>query len=139
MVKHATGPAVTCPCLSDSKGGKAKMVMPEVVLVDPAPKAVTLQVIDPITGNPHPLDPADVVTGTLTSDNEAVFSVVQDADTLHYTATIPANTPLGSVANLAATVNGTIGGNPQNLTASVKVTINIPPASQPLDLQILIA
>ena len=127
----AKGSPIKCPCLS-SQGA----VMPDVTLTT-APASITLVPID-ANKNPVPLTPADNVTGTLASDSTS-FVIAAGSDTLHYTATIPANTPLGTVANLAATVTGTIQGAAASLTASVKIIINIPPAPVAVDLEIIIA
>ncbi len=137
--KKATGPEVKCPCLT-KKGGKHGLVMPEVTLTDPLPKSITLQPLD-ASGNAVPLTPADNVTGTLVSDNAAALEISSDpgADSLHYVGTIPANTPAGSVANLAATLKGTIQGAPADLSASVKVTISLPPSPVAVDLAIIFA
>ena len=132
--KKGTGPDKKCPALAP-KNVKPNMVMPDVILTDPLPKSLTLQPVD-VNGAPVVLTPADSVTGTLTSDSTN-FTIAAGADTTHYTGTIPANTPTGSVANLAATLTGTIQGAPANLTASVKVTINLPPNPVAVDLQII--
>jgi hypothetical protein len=111
------------------------MVMPDLTLTA-APASITLQPLD-ASGNPVILAPADIVTGTLTSDS-ASFIIGAGADTTHYVATIPANTPLGTVANLAATLTGTIQGAAADLTASVKLTLNIPPVPMATDLEIVL-
>lgn len=133
--KKASGPDLKCPCLA-AKGGPKKAVMPDVTITDPAPKSIALQAID-ASGAVVVLTPADSVTGTLTSDSPN-FVVAPGADTLTYTGTIPAGTPFGTVANLAATLVGTIQGSPANFTASVKLTINIPPSPVAVDLIITI-
>ncbi len=131
--KKAHGPGVKCPCLAP-KGGK-KATMPDVLLTDPLPASVTIQPLD-ASGNPIALTAADIVTCTLTSDSGSL--VISDgADATHFVATIPANTPQGSVANLAATLDGTIQGAPAHLTASVKVTINVPPNPVAVDMAII--
>ncbi len=132
--KKASGPAVKCACLS-KKGGPMKAVMPDITLTDPLPKSITLQPLD-ASGNAVPLTPADNVQGTLTSDAEHL-AITPGPDSLNYVGTIPANTPQGSVANLAATLTGTIQGAAANLTASVKVTINVPPQPVAVDLAII--
>lgn len=132
--KKASGPGVKVQCFAP-KGGK-KAVMPDVTITDPAPKSIALQAIDS-SGNVVVLQPTDSVTGTLTSDSPSL-TIGAGADTLNYVGTIPANTPFGSVANLTATMTGTIQGSPANFTASVKVTINIPPSPVAVDLIITI-
>lgn len=132
--KKASGPEVKCPCLAPKTASK-KMIMPDVILVDPAPKSITLQPLD-ANGNVVALTPADTVQGTLAS-NSPNLAVVQAADTTHYTGTIPANTPFGSTADLAATLNGTIQGAQAALTSSVHVVINIPPNPVAVDLEII--
>jgi hypothetical protein len=134
--KQATGPAIKCPCLCPKTGGM-KAVMPDVVLTNPLPASITLQPLD-ASGAGVPLTPADNVTGTLVSDN-AALTIAAGADATHYVGTIPANTPSGSVANLAATLRGTIKGAAADLAASVKVTINLPPAPTAVDLAIIFA
>ncbi len=134
--KKATGPVVKCPCLS-KKSGPKKAVMPDVVLTDPLPKTIILQPLD-ASGNVVVLTPSDTVTGTLTSDS-AALTISAGVDTVNYVGTIPANTPMGSVANLAATLTGTIRGAPADLTASVKCTISVPPSPVAVDLAIIFA
>ncbi len=135
--KKAHGPAVKCPCLAP-KGSKPKAVMSDVNITDPAPKSITLQPLD-INGGVVTLSSTDSVIGTLVSDNDAALAITAGADTLNYVGTIPANTPMGSVANLAATLKGTIQNAPADLSASVKVTINIPPSPVAVDLAIVFA
>lgn len=132
--KKATGSPIKCQCLRPA--GLKSAVMPDITLTTP-PSSITLQPVD-ANGNPVGLSPTDTAKGTLTSDS-ASFVIGAGADTLHYVATIPANTPLGTVANLSATLFGTIQGAPANLTASVKVTLNIPPTPVAVDLDIIIA
>lgn len=132
--KKATGSAIKCPCLKAKGPGKGA-VMPDVTLTDPLPSTITLQPID-ASGAAVALQPADVVTGTLTSSS-VNLAITAGADTLHYTATIPANTPQGSTADLAATLVGTIQGAPANFTASVHVIIDVPPAPVAVDLNIV--
>ncbi len=133
--KKASGPAVKVPCLS-KKGGPKRAVMPDVTLTDPLPKSITLQPLD-AGGVAVPITPADSVTGTLTSDNDSALAISAGVDSLNYVGTIPANTPAGSVANLAATLVGTIQGAPADLTASVKVIVSIPPSPVAVDLAII--
>ncbi len=113
--KKASGSPVKCPCLT-AKGGPKKAVMPDLTITDPAPKSIALQPIDG-SGNVVVLTPTDSVTGTLASDSTN-FVIAPGADTVTYLGTIPANTPFGSVANLAATMVGTIQGSPADFTAS---------------------
>lgn len=136
--KKAAGPAIKVGCLS--KRGGMKSAQPDVIFTDPLPKSVVLQPLDD-NKQPVPLTSADKVKGTLTSDSDK-FTVVQDTtntDTLHYVATIAANTPLGTEANLAATLVGTIQGAAADLDASVKVILNIPPNPVAVDLLISFA
>lgn len=133
--KKATGAAVKCPCLA-AKAGPKKAVMPDITLTDPLPKSITLQPLDK-DGNVVTLTPSDTVAGTLSSSDSAVLAVAAGADTLNYVGTIPANTPQGSTADLAATLKGTIQGAAADLSASVHVTINVPPATVAVDLAIV--
>lgn len=135
--KKATGTAMKMPVLK-AKGGKVVgMVMAPVVLTA-APSSITLQPVDGATPpNPVVIQPTDSVTGTLASDSTS-FVIVPGADTLHYTATIPANTPLGTIVNLSATLVGTIQGAAANFTASVQITLNIPPNPVAVDLEIIL-
>ena len=134
--KKATGSPLTIPCFK--KGMKANAVMPPQSLTT-APSAITLQNVDGATPpNPVTIGPGDSVTGTLASDSTS-FVVAAGADSLHYTATIPAQTPLGTVVNLSATETGTIQGSPANFTSSIQLTLNIPPVAVAVDLQIIIA
>ena len=133
MAKKATGSPVKCPCLKKKTGHQA--VMTPLTLTS-VPSSITLQPIDS-GGNPVTVTPSDSVTGTLTSDSSS-FVIVSGVDTLHYTATIPANTPQGTVANLAATLVGTIQGAPADFTASIQLTLNIPPVPVAVDLEIII-
>ena len=120
-----------------TRKGKVGAVMPDLTLTA-VPSSITLQPVDDNTPpNPVTVGPADVVTGTLTSDSSS-FSIGAGADTLHYVATIPANTPMGTVANLAATLVGTIQGAPADFTSSVKLTLNIPPSPVATDLEIIL-
>jgi hypothetical protein len=126
---------VNVPCLSEKSKSKPRAVMPDVTLTSPLPTSMTLQPLN-AAGAAIVLTPADVVTGTLASDNVAL-TISAGADSTHYTGTIPANTPQGSVANLAATLKGTIQSAPADLTASVKVTIDVPPSPVATDLAII--
>ena len=132
--KKTSGPGIKCPCLTAKSGG-TKAVMPGVTLTSPLPASLTLQPVD-ASGNPVALQPTDSVTATLTSDS-AIFAISQGPSQLQFVGTIPANTPQGTVANLAATLNGTIQGAAADLTASVQVTIDVPPAPVAVDLQII--
>jgi len=109
----------------------------DVFLTDPLPRSITLQPLD-VNNNPVVLTPSDLVQGTLVSDSPSL-AITAGADTLNYVGTIPANTPQGSVANLAATLKGTIQGAAADLAASVKVTINLPPAPVAVNLAIIFA
>jgi hypothetical protein len=130
--QKATGPAVKCPCLTQK--GQKKAVMPDVTLTSPLPQTIQLQPLDS-NGNPIGLAPTDTVTTTLTDD--ANLTISAGADSTHYVGTIPANTSQGAVANLAATMKGTIQGAPADFTASVKVTIDVPPNPVAVDLAIV--
>lgn len=134
--KKASGPALKHACLAP-KGKHVGAVMPGVTLTSPLPASLTLQPLDS-SGHPVALTPADTVTTTLTSDSPN-FVITPGADGTHYVGTIPANTPQGSVANLAATMKGTIGGSPADLTASVAVTLDISPSPTAVDLSIIFA
>ncbi len=136
MNKKASGPVVKCACLA-KKGGPKKAVMPDVTFTDPLPKSMILQPLD-AAGAVIVLTSADTVSTTLVSDS-AVFVVSAGVDNLNYVATIPPQTPFGSVANLAATAVGTIQGAPADLIASVKVTLNVPPSPVAVDLAIIFA
>lgn len=133
--QKATGSPVKVLCLAP-KGAPKKIgaVQPGIVITA-VPKSITLQAID-ANGNAVPIAPTDSVTGTLASDSTN-FVIGAGTDTTNYVATIPANTPFGTIANLAATEQGTIQGAAANLTASVEVTLNIPPAPVAVDLQII--
>jgi hypothetical protein len=133
--KKASGPAIKCPCLAP-KGGPKKAVMPGVTLTSPLPASITLQPLD-AAGNVITLAAGDSVTTTLTSDNTAALAIAAGTDNLHWLGTIPANTPPGSVANLAATMTGAIGGASVSLTASVQVTIDVPASPVAVDLAIV--
>jgi hypothetical protein len=133
--KKATGSPIKCACLKPKSPNKSAVMNP--IILTTVPSSITLQPID-ANGNVVVLTPADSVTGTLTSDSSS-FVIGTGADTLHYTAQIPANTPLGTVANLAATLKGTIQGAAADLTASVQVTLQIPPSPVAVDLEIMIA
>jgi hypothetical protein len=132
--KKGSGPAKKCPCLKPKSGGKGAVMVP-ITLTD-VPASINLQPID-ASGNPVTISPSDTVTGTLTSDS-ASFVIAPGVDTLNYTATIPANTPQGTIANLSATAKGTIQGAAADLTASVQLTLNIPPSPVAVDLQIIL-
>jgi hypothetical protein len=132
--KKASGPAIKCPCLK-APGGPKQAVMPTVTLTLPLPASIALQPINASGGNVT-IAPTDSVTGTLVSDSPNLV-IAQAADSLHYTGTIPANTPFGSVANLAATLIGTIQNAPANFTASVQVVIDLPAVPVATDLDIL--
>ena len=130
--KKATGSPLN---LKSQVAGTKGAVMPPQTITTP-PASITLQMVD-ASGNPVPVGPGDTVTGTLTSDAPS-FVISPAADTLHYTATIQANTPLGTVVNLAATANGTVQGAQANLVASVQLTLNIPPSPVAVDLNIIL-
>ncbi len=131
--KKATGAGKKCPCLAQK--GKVGMVMPDLTLTS-VPASITLQPLD-ASGNAVPVSAGDTVNGTLTSDSPN-FVIAAGADSTHYGATIPANTPQGTVANLAATLTGTIQGAPADLAASVKLTLDIPPVPVAVDLEIIL-
>lgn len=130
--KKASGPGIKCKMVAK---GKLGAVMPDVTLTDPLPALITLQPID-ASGNVVVLTPADTVQGTLTSSS-ANLVVTQAADSLHFTGTIPANTPQGSTTDLVATLQGTIQGAAADLAASVHVIINLPPNPVAVDLNII--
>jgi hypothetical protein len=132
MNKKATGPALKFNMLK--KGLKGAVMPPQTLTTVPA--SITLVPVD-ASNNPAVISPTDAVAGTLTSDS-ASFVIVPGADTLHYTATVPANTPLGTVVNLAATLVGTIQGSPASFTASLQLTLNIPPSPVAVDLDIVL-
>jgi len=134
--KKGTGSPIKSACLKAAlKGGGKGAVMPPITLTS-VPASITLQPVD-VNGNVVVLTPSDSVTGTLTSDS-ASFVINPGTDSLHYTATIPANTPQGTIVNLSATLVGTIQGSPANFTASVQLTLNIPPVPVAVDLDIVL-
>lgn len=132
--KKGTGAPVKCPCLK-KKIGKVGAVMPPITLTT-VPASITLQPVD-ASNNPVTISSSDSVTGTLTSDSSS-FVIGAGADDRHYVATIPANTPQGTIANLAATLVGTIQGAPADLAASIQLTLNIPPSPVAVDLEIIL-
>lgn len=137
--KRGTGAPVKCKMTQgmQQKGTAAvKGAVQNPITLTTVPSSITLQPVD-ASNNPVQIAPGDTVNGTLTSDS-ASFTVAPGADSLHYTATIPANTPQGTVVNLSATLNGTIQGAPANLSASVQLTLNIPPVPTAVDLEIVI-
>jgi hypothetical protein len=135
--KKGTGPGIKCPALKKSSGGMKAVMTP--VTLTAVPASITLQPVDGATPpNPVPIAATDSVQGTLVSDSNE-FVVAAGTDTLHYVATIPANVPQGTVVNLSATLNGTIQGAAANFTASVQITLNIPPSPVAVDLDIIIA
>jgi len=134
--KKGTASPVKCPCFG-KKGGPKGAVMPDLTITS-VPQSITLQAVDgSVPPNPVPIGPNDTVTGTLTSDS-ASFVIAPGVDSTHYVATIPANTPQGTVANLSGTEVGTIQGAPANFTASLKLTLNIPPVPVAVDLDIIL-
>lgn len=132
--KKATGSPVKCPCLK-AKGTSKQMVMTPLTITSPVPASITLQTIDQ-NGNPYTLAPTDTVTTTLASDN-AGYVISAGADNTHWVGTIPANTPQGTIANLASTEIGTIAGAAASFTASVQLTLNIPPSPVAVDMEII--
>lgn len=132
--KKATGPDKKIGKFS-KKGGAKAAVMPDVHLTSPLPASMTLEALD-ASGGVVALTPADSVTTTLTSDS-ANFVISDGADSTHFVGTIPANTPQGSTANLAATMKGTIQGAAADLSASVKVVLDVPPAPTAVDMAIV--
>jgi hypothetical protein len=133
--KKATGPSIKHACLAPKGSTKPRAVMPGVILTNPLPESITLQPLD-ANGVVIVLTPADSVTDTLTSDSPNMV-ITQGTSPVNFTGTILANTPQGSIVNLAATMIGTIQGAPANLTASVQVTLDIPPSPVAVDLQII--
>lgn len=133
--KRATGTALKCPCLK-TKGGKSAVMSP--ITLTTAPGSITLQPVD-ASGSVVFIQSGDNVTGTLSSSDANLFPVSPGSDSLHWEATIPANTPVGTQVTLSATLTGTMGGNSVNFTASVDLTINItPPAPVAVDLTIIV-
>jgi hypothetical protein len=134
--KKAIGPPMKVPCLV-AKGAHKKpgMVQPGVVITIP-PASLTLQPLD-ASGNPITLTSADSVNGTLTSDSSS-FVIGPGADSTHYVATIPPNTALGTIVNLAGTLVGTIQSAAANLTASLQLTLQIPPSPVAVDMDIVL-
>lgn len=132
--KKGTGSPVSIKMTQRGASAKGAIMTPQTLTA--VPSSITLQPVD-VSGNPVKIAPTDSVNGTLASDS-ASFAVAAGADSLHYTATIPPNTPQGTVASLSATLNGTIQGAPANLTASIQLTLNIPPVPVAVDLDIII-
>jgi hypothetical protein len=135
MAQKATGSPLKVKFVR--KGSKGA-VMPGLVITSP-PASITLQPVDSATPpNPVPVLPTDSAVGTVTSDS-SLFTIVPGPDTLHYTATLAAGIPMGTVVNLSATLIGTVQGVQESFTASVQLTINIsPPLPVATDLQIII-
>jgi hypothetical protein len=134
--KKATGSPIVNACLAP-KGSRSHAPLAQAgIILTSAPSSLTLQPLDK-NGNPVTLTPSDKVAGTLASDSTS-FGVIPGVDSTHYIATIPANTPLGTVVNLSATMTGTIGGAAADLTASLPLTLNIPPVPVATDLEIIL-
>jgi hypothetical protein len=133
----ASSAVMACPCISDKSKTPMKAVMTPLVITEPAPKGILLQLVD-ANMVPVPIGPNDNVAGTLTSDSQ-FFVIAPGEDSLHYTASIPPDTPFGTVVHLAATASGTVQGAPFNGTASIEITINLPPQPVATDLTIVIS
>lgn len=112
-------------------GGRKGAVMPGVTL---SSLSAGLQLV-PVdaAGAPVTISDPSTVTTTLVSDNSA-FVITAGADSLHYTAAIPAGTT--GLANVTATLTFNSGA-PAPVSASIPITLDTPSAA--VDLQILIS
>jgi len=119
------------------KGHKKAAATQQVTITDPS-DTIQIQVVD-ASGTPIPGFDPSTVTSTFVSDTPAVFAITAGADSLHYSASIPAATPQGTVTNETATVTF-VAGAPGPFSATVQTTINlpVPPPPTPAGINVVI-